>query len=152
MFQSAMSVRQALQDPAGIKATSAVFLDMVRGEQPLCYLYSILAGKVATISVGILKSCSFQIKASQSRSDAFPYLTEWQLMSLTATMWPICIILPLRFAFETINKVIQFAPQHNFHPTRLIGHDMQQQKFYLLTFTERILLVFLNIKCQRYHA
>lgn len=30
---------KALQEPAGIKATSAVLLDMVRGEQPLCYLY-----------------------------------------------------------------------------------------------------------------
>lgn len=29
---------------------------------------------------------------------------------------------------------------------------MQQQKYYLLTFSERILLVFLNIKYQKYHA
>lgn len=73
-------------------------------------------------------------------------------MSLIVMMYPIYIIPSLRFAFETIVKVIQFVPQHNFHPTRLTGHDMQQQKFYLLTFSERILLVFLNIKYQKYHA
>lgn len=34
-----MPVGQVLQEPAEIEATSAVFLDMVRGEQLLCYLY-----------------------------------------------------------------------------------------------------------------
>lgn len=73
-------------------------------------------------------------------------------MSLIATMYPIFLIPSLGCAFETIVKVIQFAPQHNFHPTRLTGLDMQQQKFYLLTFSESILLMFLNIKHQKYHA
>lgn len=54
----------------------AVFLSMVCGEEPLCYLcYNyFLKHKLAAVSLGI--NLLSRWKASQSCSDAFPHLTE----------------------------------------------------------------------------
>lgn len=48
------------------------------------------------------------------------------------------------FVFETIIKAINLL-LNSCHPTGIPGHDMWQQKQHLI-FSERILLMFLNIK------